>query len=120
MAKVVGEFDRIAEFVAKFEINRNIGVEMLIDAYELKARRPLVDRRTQNAAAHRPAPALRKQRGCEHEQQSCGDDDKKTRRDGRIRPSRGAKLRAPIRVGETAFTAHCPVLFRLTWEPAPC
>jgi hypothetical protein len=52
VAEVVGEFDRVAEFVAEFEIDGNVGVEMLLDADELQSRGTLVRRRAHDAAAH--------------------------------------------------------------------
>ena len=87
MAEIVGELDRVAEFVAEFEIDGNVGVEMLLNADEFKSRWTLVGGRTHDAAAHDgTARTLRKQRNDrEHEHKSrCNDQ-----------------------VGETAFTMHC-------------
>jgi len=52
MAEIVGELDRVAEFVAEFEIDGNVGVEMLLNADEFKSRWTLVGGRTHDAAAH--------------------------------------------------------------------
>ena len=53
MAEVVGEFDGITEFIAEFEIRRNIGIQMLLDTYKFESRRALIDWRTHDAARHR-------------------------------------------------------------------
>jgi len=46
VAKIVGEFSRGCPFVAEFEIDRNLGVEMLVNADELQSWRPLIHRRS--------------------------------------------------------------------------
>src|SRR5208283_3669362 len=58
MAEVVAELYCVAEFVAKLEITRHLGVEVLLDADKLEPRWPLVGRRRQDSAHHGAAGAL--------------------------------------------------------------
>src|ERR1019366_7878231 len=97
VAEVAGKFDWVDKFVAEFKIGGNLGIEMLVDADELKPRRTLIHWRAHDAAAHDwPSRNLRNRRkhrnGREHQHKSCYGDH----------------------IGETALTAHCFVLFRLS------
>jgi hypothetical protein len=61
VAEIIGEFDRVAQFIAELEIDRNVGIEMLLDTNKFEANWLLTGGRTHDATHHWTAHTLRKQ-----------------------------------------------------------